>query len=472
MATVPGTHFTKEQLYADLKVDNITAEERSGSHKLTHFGFVYDTERKKYDKALAWYILAAMENNSTAPSNIGVLYGNGLGVRKNNLCALKWFLKSAEQNSVKALNNIGILFEEGQGVPLDKHKALEWYCHADHKTNRDILKKEGYHRSEAEKKKPLLQLIKETKVILDTQKKKLEEKKNKTREEIETLKQLNITYKLTDGGKNAWKDVPMLLSNDNKPSINMLNELVVSYEDEIQTLKRKIQLRMENKDRELISMRNEIESLHHGQITLKEEIETKDNKISSLERENQELKMKNSHFEHSVKEKDSIIIILQTEKQLFKLEKTTLEQLLKSKEDTIVSLNRENQALSTANQENQKETSEVVETLRNLLQAKTNETELLRQNMEQLLGSEQRRIDALEQENRILKQERTQKQTTVQSTVTFNNNISPSHIGSGQHDHHDDPNNDINYDTEISNDEESEEENDINYDTPSEDENN
>jgi hypothetical protein len=54
-------------------------------------------------------------------------------------------------------------------------------------------------------------LIKETEAILDAEKKKLEEKQGKTQQEIETLEQLNITYILTGGGQNAWKDVPILL---------------------------------------------------------------------------------------------------------------------------------------------------------------------------------------------------------------------------------------------------------------------
>ncbi|KAI8886815.1 hypothetical protein K501DRAFT_308506 [Backusella circina FSU 941] len=206
----------------------------------------------------------------------------------------------------------------------------------------------------------------------------------------------------------------------------------------------------------------------------------------SLQTENQSFKLEKATFGHQIMEKDDKISALENENRTYRTssiqrtqqletlhhEKATLEQLLKLKEDTIVLLNRENNLLSTANQGNQQGTNEMTETLKSLLQAKTNETELLKQNMELVSANEKRRIDALEREIRMLKQKRARQQTTVQSTVTFNNNISPSHIGSGQHDHYDDPNNDINYDTEISNDEESEDDDDINYDTPSEDGNN
>jgi hypothetical protein len=153
-----------------------------------------------------------------------------------------------------------------------------------------------------------------------------------------------------------------------------------------------------------------------------------------------------------------------------KASNTSLEQLLKSKEDATLSLNGENKNLSTANQY----IIEMVETQKSLLQAKTNEMELWRQNMEHLLANEQRRNDTLEQENQLLKQERTRDQTNAQSTRHFNNNNTNSANVGTSHDGDDgNPQNDINYDTELENTEESDDddtEDDINYDTPNEDE--
>jgi hypothetical protein len=79
----------------------------------------------------------------------------------------------------------------------------------------------------------------------------------------------------------------------------------------------------------------------------------------------------------------------------------------------------------------------------------------------------------LEQENQLLKQERTRYQTNVQRTSHLNNNNTNSANVVTSHDGNDDAHNDINYDTELDNTEESDDEdtkNDINYDTPSEDE--
>jgi TPR repeat protein len=107
---------------------------------------LYLIEKKRYDKALAWYLLAAREANPGAHNNIGILYRDELGVPKNYLCAMTWFLKATQlSNDPNIFNNIGDLFERGCGVPLDRYKALEWYCHGG-VTYRDKLKSQGYHR--------------------------------------------------------------------------------------------------------------------------------------------------------------------------------------------------------------------------------------------------------------------------------------------------------------------------------------
>jgi TPR repeat protein len=175
MTTVPGTYFTKEQLEAARKgndyfyflhshsnqaneltftVDNVSVEGRTGSDRMNSIGLIYGTEKEQYDKALAWYLLAARENNSDAQNNIGILYYFERGVPKNYLCALKWFLKSAEGNKDENTpSNIGDLFEKGYGVQLNKYKALEWYCRGGNKSYQDSLKSEGYHRSKTDKSK-------------------------------------------------------------------------------------------------------------------------------------------------------------------------------------------------------------------------------------------------------------------------------------------------------------------------------
>jgi chromosome segregation ATPase len=131
------------------------------------------------------------------------------------------------------------------------------------------------------------------------------------------------------------------------------------------------------------------------------------------------------------------------EMERLKVSNITLEQLLKSKEDTIVSLNRENQTLLKANQGNQQGANEMVETLKSLLQSKNNETELLKQNMENALDKEKGKIKKLLKEIKRLKQTANSRETRPSSSTTVPE-LAISNTGMNE----DDPNNDFNYDTE------------------------
>jgi hypothetical protein len=262
--------------------------------------------------------------------------------------------------------------------------------------------------------KSLDQLRKETEAIIDAEKKKLEEKQDKTQQEIEALVDLNITYKLTGGGQNAWKDVPILISGSFAGCFNEMKKQIQMLSQENSTFK--------DQDIELQSLKQEKQIMEQD----------KTNTTNEMER------LKSSY--------------------------AILEQLLEAKQDTIMSLKRENQMLSTANQGNQQGANEMVDTLKNLLQSKNNEIELLKQNMEHLLANKQQRNDAFEQENKILKQEMPQQQATVQNAGP--SNVNPTNSNPSHHDQHDNSYNDSNYESEKN------DTDDINYDTPSEDEDN
>jgi chromosome segregation ATPase len=186
-------------------------------------------------------------------------------------------------------------------------------------------------------------LRKETEAILDGEKKKLEDKQDKTQQEMEALVDLNITYKLVGGGQNAWKDVPILFADDRQRYTQLVNSSVANKGQKILELKKQIQLlnqdknyfesqanqlqqertnielQIKQKDKELVSLRNDKQSLQRGNSTVQHQ--TKDSKMNSLQVENQELKLK--------------IILLQTENQSLKHKVEEYEQQTKSKDNTI-----------------------------------------------------------------------------------------------------------------------------------------
>jgi chromosome segregation ATPase len=378
--------------------------------------------------------------------------------------------------------------------------------------------------------KSLEQLRKETEAILDAEKKKLEEKQDKTQQEMEALVDLNITYKLTGGGKDAWKDVPILFIDDKQRYTESMNSSATHNEDEILELKKQIQLlkqersifenqakqlqslkqeesnlqlQIKERDRQLTLLRNDFQLIHDKNVDFQQQMNTNDSKMASLQRENQELKLKTNSLEQQGREKDNKINLLENEQHGYhrmsiqqtqtlnslKQEKqtteqsrkdtsnemerlkssyTTLEQLLKSKQDTIVSLNRENQMLSTANQGNQQGANEMVDTLKSLLEAKTSETELLKQNMEHVLDKEKGKNKKLLKEIKRLKQTANSRETRPSSSTTV-----PEPTTSNTGINEDDPNNDFNYDTasstghssDAASSEDGDHANDLNYDS-------
>jgi hypothetical protein len=140
------------------------------------------------------------------------------------------------------------------------------------------------------------------------------------------------------------------------------------------------------------------------------------------------------------------------ELQSLKQEKQTMEQLLKAKEDTIMSLNRENQMLLTANQKSQQGANKMVDTLKNLLQAKNSEIELNNLKMENALDKEKGKNKKLIKEIKRLKQYQHQHdhQQAFNSRETRPSNYTtvPQSTTSNTGINEDDPSNDFNYDTE------------------------
>ena len=68
-------------------------------------------------------LVRAERGNSSAQYNLGVLYDNGRGVRKDYKEAVKWYRKSAEQGHDLAQYYLGEMYYRGQGVRKNKSMA-------------------------------------------------------------------------------------------------------------------------------------------------------------------------------------------------------------------------------------------------------------------------------------------------------------------------------------------------------------
>jgi TPR repeat protein len=83
--------------------------------------------KKDYAEAVVWFRKAAEQGEATGQNELGVMYAEGRGVTQDYAQAVTWFRKAAEQGDATAQTNLGIKYDNGQGVKQDNGQALVWY---------------------------------------------------------------------------------------------------------------------------------------------------------------------------------------------------------------------------------------------------------------------------------------------------------------------------------------------------------
>ena len=72
-------------------------------------------------------LAAAMKGDVPAQFNLGLIYGNGIGVSQDYAEAAKWFRMAAEQGHARAQYGLGVMYAEGLGVTKDGAEAAKWF---------------------------------------------------------------------------------------------------------------------------------------------------------------------------------------------------------------------------------------------------------------------------------------------------------------------------------------------------------
>ena len=85
-------------------------------------------EREDYETAYKLILPLAEQGDAYAQFNLGLMYGNGLGVPQDYKEAEKWYRLSAEQGHPEAQYNLGQMYRRGQGVQQD-YKEAERFHH-------------------------------------------------------------------------------------------------------------------------------------------------------------------------------------------------------------------------------------------------------------------------------------------------------------------------------------------------------
>lgn len=84
-------------------------------------------KRGDYKNALKHFEPLAELGNAKAQSNLGFMYGQGIGVPQDFNLSIDWFKKAAAQNNTDAQHNLGIIHGNGLGVPQDHFLAYLWF---------------------------------------------------------------------------------------------------------------------------------------------------------------------------------------------------------------------------------------------------------------------------------------------------------------------------------------------------------
>jgi TPR repeat protein len=72
-------------------------------------------------------LLKAERGDLKAQFNVGLLYENGHGVKKDMAKAFEWYERAAERHLGPAQSNLGLLYMTGQGTAKDIRSACVWF---------------------------------------------------------------------------------------------------------------------------------------------------------------------------------------------------------------------------------------------------------------------------------------------------------------------------------------------------------
>jgi len=70
---------------------------------------------------------AADQGLASAQGNLGLMYGEGLGLPQDYAKAFAYFEKAAEQDDLEAQVNLGMMYQLGEGATPNNVEAYKWF---------------------------------------------------------------------------------------------------------------------------------------------------------------------------------------------------------------------------------------------------------------------------------------------------------------------------------------------------------
>ena len=115
-----------ENKQAAIKYYSLAADQDlpEAQHDLGFYYYVGDGVKPDIDKAISLWLKAAKQGYADSQNNLGYVYRT---IKHYYSEALKWYRLAADQNNAEAQYDLGIMYENGQGVKRDTLEAVRFY---------------------------------------------------------------------------------------------------------------------------------------------------------------------------------------------------------------------------------------------------------------------------------------------------------------------------------------------------------
>ena len=87
-------------------------------------------EQQDYDTALYYLTFFAANGDTKANYNLGIMYREGFGVKKNDVQSLTHFIEAAENGHMLGNYAVGLAFLTGKGSDIDAEAAIHYFSEA------------------------------------------------------------------------------------------------------------------------------------------------------------------------------------------------------------------------------------------------------------------------------------------------------------------------------------------------------
>ena len=91
---------------------------------------MFALEMEDYDRALYYLTFEAAQGNPIAQYNLGLMYKNGVGVKKDLNEAIGWFIIASDNGHMLAKYALGLSYYHGNGFRKNYQKAMNLFLDA------------------------------------------------------------------------------------------------------------------------------------------------------------------------------------------------------------------------------------------------------------------------------------------------------------------------------------------------------